>query len=183
VAYGNWDYPAYPPFYWSPPGFVAGNVVSFAAGVAVGAAIWGGCDWWRHNVTINVNHFNVFNHTDITNNVWVHNLAHRGAVPYRSADVAERFSRGDSFAARNAVHEHIDAGRSDLPRGIGEAAKIDAPRPADHPAMPPRSLDRPVVGPREQWMRSRAESFRPAPRDIDRDVGLARRFSGERDRL
>ena len=26
------DYPAYPPFYWSPAGFVASNVVSFAAG-------------------------------------------------------------------------------------------------------------------------------------------------------
>ena len=59
VAYGAWDYPAYPPFYWSPPGFVASNVVSFAAGVAVGAAIWGGCNWWHHNVIINVNRYNV----------------------------------------------------------------------------------------------------------------------------
>ena len=55
VVYGAWDYPNYPPFYWSPLGFVASNVVSFGAGVAVGAAIWGGCDWWNHNVIINVN--------------------------------------------------------------------------------------------------------------------------------
>jgi hypothetical protein len=61
VAYGAWSYPDYPPFYWSPPGFVASNVVSFAAGVAVGSAIWGGCDWWQHNVIINVNRFNAFN--------------------------------------------------------------------------------------------------------------------------
>src|SRR5262245_22097196 len=33
LAYGAWQYPAYPPFYWSPAGFVASNVVSFAAGV------------------------------------------------------------------------------------------------------------------------------------------------------
>jgi len=42
VAFGAWSYPDYPPFYWSPPGFVASNIVSFASGVAVGAAIWGG---------------------------------------------------------------------------------------------------------------------------------------------
>ena len=28
AAYGAWSYPDYPPFYWSPPGFVASNVVS-----------------------------------------------------------------------------------------------------------------------------------------------------------
>jgi uncharacterized protein DUF3300 len=47
VVYGAWDYPSYPPFYWSPPGFVANGVVSFAAAVTVGAAIWGNCDWWH----------------------------------------------------------------------------------------------------------------------------------------
>src|ERR1700761_4537550 len=90
VAYGAWQYPAYQPFYWSPPGFVASNIVSFATGVAVGAAIWGGCDWWNHNVIINVNRFNAFNRTklDIANNVWAYNPAHRGDVPYRNAAVA-----------------------------------------------------------------------------------------------
>ena len=68
---GHGNYPSYPPFYWSPPGFVASNVVSFAAGVAVGAAIWGRCDWWHNNVNINVNHFNAFNHTNINpSNIW-----------------------------------------------------------------------------------------------------------------
>src|SRR5580693_8710717 len=85
VAYGSWDYPSYPPFYWSPPGFVASNVVSFAAGVAVGAAIWGQCDWWHNNVTINVNNFNAFNHTNVTNNTWNHNPEHRHGVPYHNA--------------------------------------------------------------------------------------------------
>jgi len=107
VVYGGWNYPAYQPFYWSPPGFVAGNIMSFAAGIAVGAAIWGNCDWWNHNVIINVNRYNVFNHTNIniTNNIWVHNPAHRGNVPYRNAAVAERFGRGNDAAARDTFRQ------------------------------------------------------------------------------
>jgi Protein of unknown function (DUF3300) len=115
IVYGAWDYPAYQPFYWSPPGFVASNVVSFAAGIAVGAAIWGNCDWWHHSVIINVNRYNVFNHTNIniTNNVWVHNPAHRGNVPYRNAAVAERFGRGNEAAARNAFRDNPNVERTD----------------------------------------------------------------------
>jgi hypothetical protein len=115
IVYGAWDYPAYQPFYWSPPGFVASNVVSFAAGIAVGAAIWGNCDWWHHSVIINVNRYNVFNHTNIniTNNVWVHNPAHRGNVPYRNAAVAERFGRGNEAATRNAFRDNPNVERTD----------------------------------------------------------------------
>src|SRR5580700_11588619 len=109
VVYGAWEYPNYQPFYWSPSGFVASNIVSFGAGVAVGAAIWGGCDWWNHNVIINVNRYNLFNRTSITNNVWVHNPAHRGNVPYRNAAVAERFGRSNQAAARAALRDRVDA--------------------------------------------------------------------------
>ena len=116
VVYGAWDYPAYTPFYWSPPGFVASNIVSFTAGVAVGAAIWGGCDWWNHNVIINVNRFNVFNHTNvnITNNTWIHNPAHRHDVPYPNANVAQRFGRANEAAARDAFRNHADAQQGDF---------------------------------------------------------------------
>jgi Protein of unknown function (DUF3300) len=146
VVYGAWEYPAYQPFYWSPPGFVASNVVSFAAGVAVGAAIWGNCDWWNHNVVINVNRYNIFNHTNITNNVWVHNPAHRGDVPYRSAALSERFGRGNEAAARDAFRDRAGVERNDMFRDHpavlpNEAAKdrVDIPREdasRDHVDMP-----------------------------------------------
>src|SRR5436190_241292 len=49
VVYGSWPYPAYPPAYYYPPGYVAGTaLVSFGVGMAVGAAwghAWGGCNW------------------------------------------------------------------------------------------------------------------------------------------
>src|SRR5262249_47158878 len=47
VVYGAWPYPEYAPFYWYPPGWGGSRVFAFGAGVAVGAAIWGGIDWWR----------------------------------------------------------------------------------------------------------------------------------------
>ncbi len=61
VVYGVWAYPAYPPYYYYPPGYVATtSVFSFAAGVAVGAAWYGGFHWGHshhhHDTKITVNH-------------------------------------------------------------------------------------------------------------------------------
>jgi hypothetical protein len=158
VAYGTWDYPAYQPFYWSPPGFVAGSVVSFAAGVAVGAAIWGNCDWWHHNVIINVNNYNVFNRTNInvTNNVWTHNPAHRGNVPYGNRALADRFGQGNEVTARDAFRDRLDAGRSDPFKD----------RPGDQPNQ--RPADRADTQPPHD----RNDGQRvDAPRDLERRVG------------
>jgi Protein of unknown function (DUF3300) len=193
VAYGAWSYPDYPPFYWSPPGFVASNVVSFAAGVAVGSAIWGGCDWWQHNVIINVNRFNVFNHTNINiaNDAWIHDPAHRQGVPYRSASVAKRFDSANEAAVRDALRDRTDTQRDDVFRdrtdvqhpdaahGMAGDSGVDARRIA--PTLPDRSdgggdrrVDRtmperqdfalPRGDARPQAMRSRAQAFRPQRR-------------------
>jgi Protein of unknown function (DUF3300) len=152
VAYGAWSYPDYPPFNWSPPGFVASSVVSFAAGVAVGSAIWGGCNWWNHNVIINVNRFNVFNHTNINvaNENWIHNAEHRHGVPYQSASVARRFDAANEAAVRNAFRDRTDTDHNDLfgdrndvqhPDAVHEMARdgVDARRTA--PALPDRLED------------------------------------------
>ena len=58
VIYGAWWYPAYPPYYYYPPGYVSAPVVAFTAGVAVGAAwgyAWGHANWHGGDVNINVN--------------------------------------------------------------------------------------------------------------------------------
>jgi hypothetical protein len=192
VAYGAWNYPAYPPFYWSPPGFVASNVVSFAAGAAVGSAIWGGCDWWHHNVIINVNRYNVFNRTNIniTNNIWTHNPAHRGNVPYRNAAVAERYGRANEAAAREAFRDRFDAEHPDASKPMGgeagraafsgrvsrdvapdfagdrkvDSARRDVDRQFDRATSGRRDFTPPRVNARPQVMRSRARVFRPTGR-------------------
>jgi hypothetical protein len=75
VVYGGWPYPAYPPVSYYPPGYVAGTaLLSFGVGMAVGAALWGGCHWggggWGggNSLTVNNNNYNNFNRN--TNNNW-----------------------------------------------------------------------------------------------------------------
>jgi hypothetical protein len=114
AVYGAWPYPDYAPFYWYPPGYATGNVFSFAAGVLAGAAIWGGIDWARRQVNINVNRYNSFNRTNIANRNWTHNPAHRGAVPYRDRDVAQRFGNANQNAAREAFRGKAEAGRREI---------------------------------------------------------------------
>jgi hypothetical protein len=78
AVYGSyWAYPTYyyPPMYAYPPGYVAtASLISFGVGMAVGAAVWGGCGWGNHNVYVNggwgggntnININNNFNRTNI----------------------------------------------------------------------------------------------------------------------
>jgi hypothetical protein len=131
VVYGPWPYAAYPPYYYYPPGYVAGTAfLSFTAGVIVGSALWGGCNWGRGDVNINVNKYNSFNKTTINTGDWRHNAAHRKAVPYRDQATARRYDRAvDRSAAqsREQFRGRADAARPDLARtgadgmgGIGD---------------------------------------------------------------
>ena len=56
VVYGAWAYPAYPPYYYYPPGYVATTAFAFASGVALGAAwgyAWGNTNYNGGDVNIN----------------------------------------------------------------------------------------------------------------------------------
>ena len=111
VVYGAWPYPAYSPFYWYPPGYVAAGIFSFAAGAFVGAAIWGGVNWWNRNVNINVNRYNQFNRSKINNGNWSHNAAHRRGVPYSNQNVANRFGDQGRTKAREAARQKAGQGK------------------------------------------------------------------------
>ena len=114
VVYGAWPYPAYPPYYYYPPGYVAGGaLLGFTAGVIVGGALWGNCNWGGGNVNVNVNRYNNFNRTNISNGNWNHNAQHRGAVPYRDQGVAQQYGRGQRSRRRVArrFRGRADAGR------------------------------------------------------------------------
>ncbi len=120
VVYGAWPYPAYPPYYYYPPGYVAGGaLLGFTAGVIVGGALWGNCNWRGGDVNVNVNRYNNFNRTNISNGNWNHNASHRGAVPYRDKGVAQQYGRGQSAdaASRDAFRGRAEAGRDSIQRG------------------------------------------------------------------
>ncbi|MBN8510958.1 MAG: DUF3300 domain-containing protein, partial [Burkholderiales bacterium] len=103
VVYGAWGYPAYPPYfppYWYPVAtpFVSGFF--WGVGIAAGAALWGNIGWGRGDVNINVNRYNNFNRTNISNNNWQHNVNHRGSVPYRDQGSRDKFASHDRQAAQ-----------------------------------------------------------------------------------
>jgi Protein of unknown function (DUF3300) len=116
VVYGAWPYSDYLPFYWYPPGW-GGGWWGFGAGLLTGAAIWGGVNWWNRNVYVDHHRFNQFNRTNITDNNWRHNVAHRGNVPYANPQVANRFGDQGRGQARDAARQRIAQG------GIGQGGK------------------------------------------------------------
>ena len=126
VVYGAWPYPAYPPYYWYPPpyyyppGYVYGGaLLGFTAGVIIGGALWGNCNWGGGSVNINVNRYNNFNRSNISNGNWSHNANRRGAVPYRDKGVAQQYGRGRAGdgASRDAFRGRAEAGRESIRRG------------------------------------------------------------------
>src|SRR5262252_10044419 len=118
VVYGP-PPPAYPPYYYPyPPGYAWGAAaVSFGVGMAVGAAVWGGCNWGGGDVDIDVNKNNNF-----TNNVnrgdratqiknergqggqggrqnFQHNPEHRKGAQYRDKGSQQKYNRAGSPSA------------------------------------------------------------------------------------
>ncbi len=119
VVYGAWGYPAYPPYYppyWAPVGAAFVSGFFWGVGIAAGAALWGGCNWGRGDVNINVNRYNNFNRTNISSNNWNHRAEHRGSVPYRDAGSREKFGKSDRQAAQ--AREQF-RGRDDSLGGAG----------------------------------------------------------------
>ncbi len=111
VVYGSWWYPSYPPYYWAPPPYYYPPGGAFVAGVFWGAAIvgvsnglWGGANWGRGDVNINVNKYNnvnVNNKISNANNSFKHNADRRGDVPYRDSKSREQYGAKQRDGAKD----------------------------------------------------------------------------------
>jgi uncharacterized membrane protein YgcG len=117
IVYGAWAYPAYPPYYWYPPGYhYPGG--AFLAGIIVGWALWGDCNWGNGGVYVDHRKYNNFNRTNISgDNNWRHNVNHRGGVPYRDQRVAQQYGRGP---AGDATSREAFRGRADASPQSGQ---------------------------------------------------------------
>jgi hypothetical protein len=133
VVYGTWPYPSYPPYYWPTPGYAFGNAllsgIAFGTGIAITNAIWGGFDWGRNDVNINVNRYNNINVnrqlSATQNNVsWKHNADNRKGVPYRDAKSRQQYDRQVPGADKRAEYRGKDASR-DASRDKAQAAMKD----------------------------------------------------------
>jgi hypothetical protein len=134
VVYGAWPYPAYPPYYYYPPGYVASSMLWFGAGMAMGAAwgyAWGGCDYHGGKVKVDIDR-----NTNINRNIdrnkyarqqpagrqgdWQHSPEHRKGVSYRDQGTAQKFNRAstnDAIQSREQFRGRAEQGRQDLSRG------------------------------------------------------------------
>jgi hypothetical protein len=166
VVYGAWPYPAYPPYYYYPPGYVAAtSLISFGVGMAVGAALWGGCSWgWggHNDVNVNVNRYNDFNRTNISNGSWNHNVDHRKGVQYRDNATRQKYNRGASSGveSREAFRGRAEQGRQDIAHGAAKDYKT-----------------KPAAGAGGGARQAGATRDKPA---AGRDVGAARQPGAER---
>jgi hypothetical protein len=135
VVYGAWPYPAYPPYAYYPPGYVAGSMFAWGAGMAMGAAMgaawgygWGNCDWNGGKVKIdnsrNVNINNKIDRGKYANQLpaggkgdWGHNAEHRKGASYRDQGTAQKFNRAstnDQMRSREQYRGRAEQGRQDL---------------------------------------------------------------------
>ena len=133
VVYGAWPYPAYPPYYYYPPGYVATSMFAFGAGVAMGAAwgyAWGNTNWGGGDVDIDVDrNFNSNRNIDRSKykggdrgqgGRFQHNPEHRKGVSYRDQGTAQKFNRAstnDAIKSREQFRGRAEQGRQDIGRG------------------------------------------------------------------
>ena len=125
TAYGAWPYPAYPPYSMYPPyyAYPYGGALAFTAGVFVGAAIWGNCNWGGGgSININNNNFNQSNRTNIGsgNSKFNHNADHRKGVSYGNSKVANQYGRGSQGAQGREQARGRDGGAGDRGAGVGD---------------------------------------------------------------
>src|SRR5437016_5487857 len=130
AVYGPPPAPYYPAMSTYPPGYdPMTTLLTFGAGMAVGAAISGGCDWDDHNVynnynnggggggggnqNININREKNVDRSRNRTNVgggrqrWEHNPEHRGGVRYRDQASAKKYQGRDQVASRDRATQSV----------------------------------------------------------------------------
>ncbi len=136
VVYGSWPYPAYPPYYWYPPGYVMVTPYYYGYGFAVGVAwgyAWGHCDWHGGDIDIDIDRNLEINHhidrgkykergqlDQKGKGNWRHNPENRKGVAYRDNKTAQKFNRAstsDAIKSREAYRGRAEQGRQDIGRG------------------------------------------------------------------
>ena len=182
VVYGPWWWPAYRPYFYHPRGVVVGGgIIGFGLGIRIGVPwgyAWGGFNWHRHDVVVNVHrNVQINNHIDRNRYVshvtasssgqgtWKHDPGHRQGVAYRTPSVAEQYGRGP----RPGTESRRDYRGFEQPRPTqASQARPEQPRqPA--PAPQPRVTPAPPV---QQPHPAPTPQARPEP--APQQVGPAR---------
>jgi hypothetical protein len=98
VIYGPWWYPAYPPWYWGPPGVSIGFGISYwsAFHFSFTYGTWSYFDWPRRTIFIDVHKRPRFVRHDrwiVKPGRWHHAPVHRRGVVYRDSFTARKYGQ------------------------------------------------------------------------------------------
>jgi Protein of unknown function (DUF3300) len=135
TVYGSWRYPAYPPYYWIPPGGRVGVGISYRPGLYFGFSFgtWSYFDWHRHYIRIDAHKRPRFVRRDrwATNSArWNHAPKHRRGVAYRNKSTSGKFGRASSRAVdvRRDTRGFPEVQRLDPNRRINKRNRLDLDR-------------------------------------------------------
>ena len=195
-VFGPWWHPLFPPFFFPPPprwGFgwnPVGTAIWWGVGIGVTYALWGGVDWRRRNVNINVNQWNnIHVNNRITSNNrnvnWNHNPGNRRGVPYRDAATRDRLEnrlgeRGGrpDFRGREDQRDRARAALSD--RVGSENLDRDALRNLDRNQIPQRLPEGSGTSVRDRAANHDRDQARDRAANIDRGQARDRAQARER---
>jgi len=146
--------PPPPGYWWS---VTIGSAIAWGIGNAIGNAMWGGFDWGRRDVNINVNRYNYVNvnrrlDAKTAKTRWSHDTRHRGNVPYRGGE-----------ATRQQLDRKAQSVKRDNYRGRAEATMRDQGIEVDRAASRDRA---PIAAKDAKWARPQPQ---PPTRDAARD--------------
>jgi hypothetical protein len=180
VVYGPWWYPSYPPYYYPPPpGYwwsrSIATGIAWGVGIGVSNALWGGFDWGRGDVNINVNRYNNINvnkriDVNARNTTWNHDPGHRGKAPYKGGDATRQKLEKQHEVGNREQFRGKEAAR-DGGRDAGRDASRDASREQAAQAMKDRSAPSAKAAPK-------ASATGPGP---DRDAARQKAQDADRD--
>jgi Protein of unknown function (DUF3300) len=128
VVYGSWP-PSYPPYYFPPPGYIAGGLLAtglaFGAGYAMGSWMSGG-NTWNSSVNWNNNNININNPGNRPGggNNWQHRPEHRQGVRYGNNDVRQKFGNNDLRGGANNRMDFRGRGGEQVLRPGGDRGNI-----------------------------------------------------------
>jgi hypothetical protein len=172
TVYGPWLWPSYPPYYYPyPPGYwwsrPIATGIAWGVGIGVSNALWGGFNWGRGDVDININRYNninVNNKLDIKggNKTWNHNPEHRKAS-YRGGETT-----------RQNLDKKYQSGNREQYRG--HDANRDASRERANQAMANRGVEAPKGSATDRAKAMERDGAR------DRPGGGSGQLDGARDR-
>ena len=206
VVYGPWMYPSYPPYYYPPPpGYwwsrTIATGIAWGVGIGVTNALWGGFNWGRGSVNINVNNFNNINvnnrlNVNSGNTSWNHDSIHRGNTPYKGGDsTRQKLDKQRDVANREQFRgrEASGAGNREPNRDLNRDASRDASRERaaqtmqdrgglqDRSAVQDRAAARPAAGTIGNGQGPDRDAARQRAQNADRDAARQRAQQVDRD--